>query len=67
MIQKFVVWKTNKPAPDYPAYVFHYTNFSSERKEPLQREVIVSEDEEQIMELCDLSIAENVKKGWKAV
>jgi len=67
MVQKFVVWKTNKPAPDYPAYVYHYTNFSSERKEPLQREVIVSESEEQIMELYEQSLATNVKKGWKAV
>jgi hypothetical protein len=67
MIQKFVVWKTNKPAPEYPAYVFHYTNFSSDRKDPLKREVMVSDDENQIMELCGASIAENVKKGWNAV
>ena len=67
MIQKFVVWKTNKPAPEYPAYVFHYTNFSSDRKDPLKREVMVSDDENQIMELCGASVAENVKKGWNAV
>jgi len=67
MIQKFVAWKTNKPAPEYPAYVFHYTNFSSERKEPLQREVAISEDEGQIMELFEKSVKDNVKKGWNAV
>ena len=67
MAQKLVVWKTNKPAPEYPAYVFHYTNFSSERKDSLQREVMVSDDESQIMRLCDASIAENIKKGWNAV
>jgi len=67
MVQKFMVWKTNKPAPDFPAYVFHYTNFSSDRKEPLQREVVVSDDEAQIMAVCEQSIRENVKKGWNAV
>ncbi|MCL2713714.1 MAG: hypothetical protein FWD68_03735 [Alphaproteobacteria bacterium] len=67
MVQKFMVWKTNKPAPDYPAYVFHYTNFSSDRKEPLQREVVISDDEAQILAVCEQSIRENVKKGWNAV
>ena len=29
MIQKYVVWKTNKEKHSlYPAYVFHYTDFS---------------------------------------
>ena len=67
MVRKFIAWKTNKPAPDYPAYVFHYTDFSSERKEPLQREVVISNDEDQIMELYKNSVEENVKKGWNAV
>ena len=35
MVQKFVLWATNKASVGYPAYVFHYTNFSSERKEAL--------------------------------
>jgi hypothetical protein len=61
------VWKTNKSAPEYPGFVFHYTNFSSDRKEPLQREVAISDDEGQIMELYKASLAENVKKGWVAV
>ena len=64
MVRKFIVWKTNKPAPDYPDYVFHYTDFSSDRKEPLQRDVVISNDEAQIMAAFDQSIAENIKKGW---
>jgi hypothetical protein len=67
MVRKFIVWKTNKPGPDYPAYVFHYTDFSSDRKEPLQREVAVSDDEGQIMELYQRSMEGNIKKGWNAV
>ena len=64
MVRKFVVWKTNKPSRDYPGYVFHYTDFSSDRKEPLQRDVAISDDENQIMEIYQQSLEENVKKGW---
>ena len=65
MVQKFMVWKTNKEKlSQYPAFVFHYTNFSSERKEPLQREVYISDNEEQIMQIMGESIDENIKKGW---
>ena len=66
MVQKFMVWKTNKEKQsDYPAYVFHYTNFSSDRKEPLQREVYISDDHEQVMQMMAASIDENIKKGWE--
>ena len=64
MVRKFVVWKTNKTARDYPAYVFHYTDFSSDRKEPLQRDVTISDDEDQIMEIFRQSMEDNIKKGW---
>ena len=67
MVQKFVVWKTNKPEPDFPAYVFHYTNYSSERNDPLQRDVTISNDEKQIMEIFVKSIEKNIKKGWEPV
>ncbi|MDR2972476.1 MAG: hypothetical protein LBU83_11200 [Bacteroidales bacterium] len=67
MVRKFVVWKTNKQSPDYPGYVFNYTDFSSERKDPLLREIAISDDEAQIMEIYNQSIEENIKKGWNAV
>ena len=68
MVQKFLVWKTNKEhLPEYPAYVFYYNNFSSDRKETFQSEVNISDDEKQIMKIMDASIAENVKKGWTKV
>lgn len=66
MVQKYVVWKTNKEDTGlFPAYVFHYTDFSCSRKDPLKRDLRVSSSKEQIMELCDTFIAENVKKGWE--
>jgi ATP-dependent DNA ligase len=68
MVQKFLVWATGKEKnPEYPAFVFHYTNFSSDRKEPLQRDVYISNNQEQIMQLVNESIAENIKKGWEKV
>jgi ATP-dependent DNA ligase len=69
MVQKFIVWKTNKEDidPRYPAYVLFYTNFSSQRKEPLQTDIRISSDKAQIMALSDSFILKNVKKGWKAV
>lgn len=68
MIQKYVIWKTNKEeSGDYPAYVLHYTNYSSNRQEPLQRELRVSDNKEQIMELYRKYLEENIKKGWEKI
>lgn len=67
MVQKFLVWATHKEARGYPAYVFAYTNFSSDRKDPLQQEVRVSSSREQIMELCNAAFEANIKKGWVEV
>lgn len=67
MVQKFMFWQTNKQNKGYPAYVMHYTNFSSDRKEPLKREICVSNDREQIIEMFNAYLAENVKKGWTFV
>jgi hypothetical protein len=65
MVQKFLVWKTNKEQHGYPAYVLSYTNFSSERSEPLTLDMRVSNDEQQIMQLYTEFIGKNVKSGWE--
>lgn len=68
MIQKYVIWKTNKEqSGDFPAFVLHYTNCSSNRQEQLQREIRVSDSKEQIYELYDQYLHENIKKGWEKV
>ena len=66
MIQKFIVWKTNKETenPLFPAYVLHYTDFSISRKEQLRRDIRVSNSREQIMLLHEKFLEENIKKGW---
>jgi len=69
MVQKFMAIKTNKETIDkkFPAFVFHYTDFSSGRADPLQKEVKISNSEKQIMEFFDTYLSENVKKGWEKV
>lgn len=68
MIQKYVVWKTNKePTGVYPAYVLHITDYSSTRQELLKRDIRVSDSEQQIMDMCQEMIDNNVKKGWEEI
>ena len=68
MVRKFMVWKTNKEATgEYPAYVYHYTDFSATRKEMLKKEIKVSDSKKQIEEIFATELAENVKKGWEKV
>lgn len=68
MLQKFVTWKTNKESdPRFPAYVFHYTDFSSGRKDPLKKDIRVAATESQIDAILEAFLAENVKKGWVEV
>jgi len=68
MVRKFMVWKTNKEATgEYPAYVFHYTDFSATRKEMLKKEIKVSDSKKQIEEIFAAEVLENVKKGWEKI
>jgi hypothetical protein len=68
MVRKFMVWKTNKEATgEYPAYIYHYTDFSAGRSEMLKKEIKVSDSKKQIEEIFAAEILENVKKGWEKV
>ena len=63
-----MVWKTNKEKTGYyPAYVFHYTDFSPSRKDMLKKELKVSDSKKQIEDIFAKEIAENVKKGWNKI
>jgi hypothetical protein len=66
MVQKYMLWETNKENAGFTSYVFHYTNYSSDRKDPLQREVYVSNSLEQMHEIFNALRDEKVKKGWEA-
>lgn len=68
MVLKFTGWKTNKEKTgEWPAYVLHTTNFSSDRQQRLQRDVDITDDRDQLMELKDKAVEANVKKGWEKV
>ena len=68
MVRKFMIWKTNKEKhPNYPAYVFHYTDFSPSRKDMLKKDVKVSDSQKQIEETYAKEKESNVKKGWERV
>lgn len=68
MVLKIIGWKTNKEkSGEWPAYVLHITNFSSQRQQRLQREVDITDDEKQLYELRDRALETNVKKGWMKI
>jgi len=66
MVRKLVMWQTNKEADsdDYPAYVIHYTDYSPNRKTPLEREIRVSSSPDQIKDLWEELATEGFTKGW---
>ncbi|HKB04127.1 MAG TPA: hypothetical protein VKD90_18030 [Gemmataceae bacterium] len=68
MVRKLVMWQTNKEADgdDYPAYVIHYTDYSPNRKTPLEREIRVSSSPDQIKDLWEELATEGFTKGWVA-
>jgi len=67
MVRKIMAWQTNKEkeSRDYPAFVIQLTDFSPNRKKPLQYEMRVSSSKKQI----ETFFAEWKKKyyvrGWK--
>ena len=63
-VRKLVIWKTNKESAGYPAYVVHWTDYSSTRKSPLDREVRLASSEAEANHIATKMIEENIKKGW---
>lgn len=69
MVRKLVMWQTNKEkeSDDFPAFVLHVTDFSPNRRTPLERDVRVSSSKEQMEELWKELAAECFPKGWTSV
>jgi len=69
MVRKLLMWKTNKETTgeEFPAYVIHYTDFSPNRKTPLERDIRVSSSREQIESLWSELATEAFSKGWAPV
>jgi hypothetical protein len=66
-VRKLVMWKTNKEAVGFPSFVIHWTDYSSTRKSPLDREVRLAPSEKEAVKIAEGMIAENIKKGWNEV
>ena len=66
-VRKLVMWKTNKEAVGFPSFVIHWTDYSSTRKSPLDREVRLAPNEKEALKIVESMITENIKKGWNEV
>ena len=64
-----MIYKTNKETLDdsFPAYVFYSADFSPTRKDPMKKDIRISNSKEQIELLCKEFMEANVKKGWEQV
>jgi ATP-dependent DNA ligase len=67
MVRKVLLWKTNKDeaSRDFPAYVVHVTNYSANRKTPLEFDLKVTKSVEQAEKLFQDFKKELFVTGWK--
>ncbi len=66
MVRKLIIWQTNKEdaSTDFPSYVLHLTNYSPNRKSPLDHEIRVSSSEKQIEALYEDWQKKYFVGGW---
>jgi hypothetical protein len=68
MVRKLLLWKTNKEdTPDFPAYVVYLTDFSPNRKTPLERDIKVASTEKTAQKLFNEMAEKNFVGGWEKV
>ncbi len=69
MVRKVVLWKTNKDeaSRDYPAYVIHVTNYSANRKTPMELDLRVTKSKAQADKMFEALTKELFVSGWKTV
>ena len=66
MVRKLLLWKTNKEdTTEYPAYVVYLTDFSPNRKIPLERDIKVASTEAVARQLFDDLAKKNFVGGWE--
>lgn len=68
-VRKLLVWKSGKEEawPGWPAWLVHFTDYSPDRKTPLERTLRTARTEAEANAIADALIAENIKKGWEEV
>jgi hypothetical protein len=68
-VRKLLLWKSGKDDvwPGWPAWVVHFTDYSPDRKTPLDRTIRTALSEAEAEAIADALISENIKKGWEEV
>ena len=64
MVKKFFVWETHIQSDEYPKFVFYKVDYSPSRASKLNRDIKVSNDKKQILNIYKDSIESDIKKGW---
>ena len=72
MVRKFMAWKTNKSlSNEYPEYIIYHLGYSKNRKNPIDRQMRITNDENQMWEIYNGWIKSEMigtkgvlKKGW---
>lgn len=68
MVRKLLLWKTNKEeSQEFPAYVVYLTDFSPNRKTPLERDIKVASTEKTARKLFKDLAEKNFIGGWEKV
>jgi hypothetical protein len=68
-VRKLLLWKSGKDEawPGWPAWVLHFTDYSPDRKTPLERTLRTALTKDEANAIADALIIENIKKGWEEV
>lgn len=64
MVKKYFIWETNTTSISYPKYVFYKIDYSPTRGDKLQRDIKVSNNQDQIITIFSEQIEKDIKKGW---
>ena len=68
-VRKVLAWKSGKEQAwtGWPAWVVHFTDYSPDRKTPLERTMRTAVSEAEAVAMAESLIEENIKKGWDPV
>jgi hypothetical protein len=68
MVRKLLLWKTNKEDKgEFPAYVVYLTDFSPNRRNPLERDIRIATTEAAARKHFKRMAEENFIGGWNQV
>lgn len=67
-VRKILVWSTGRGGLDgWPAWIVHFTDYSPDRKTPLERTFRAARTQHEAEAIAERLIAEHVKKGWEEI